>query len=553
MIFIKIFFVTIALVAGSKTERTLKYTASHVIGKTQATTGEVVGTIHSEITKLVESYGFETITTLGGQVHDIQSRLRMITVDADRPVRAREIAAAGVNTPRCLIPFVSALDAIESLMTELVNCLSVSGFEQVEEVRIALFQAELLVVTCQATREALTDLETLSRSSTDLRNIMSKTRNLYATNALSVTRMIPALKAAGQTSDTEKNLIQLFRIMHAHMKAGIPQDAAPAVRLEFLKRAHAIASRTAQWSAHFYGRLGALSAAVKRSPAAEWTELSDTMEKAIAELELIVNPPTTTTTTTTTAPTLSIEEIAAMFETPRKQPKNKGKKSKEKKKSEKLNPTTTTTTTVSSTTTTTPVARDGIDEDVSEWEVVGHPKGKKQQTQSQPVQVRNQAAIENDNRKRNVVSTTTTTPTTTTTTTKTTTTTTTTSTTTPEEPHEEGEPNDRNSAIEPPQNSQIPQSPYLAVPLARPTIDQIWMMTSHLGQLAYQVEVLTIQALQGTSDLAAIGNIEHFAMQTAKTRNSITDLQGVANGLIESMNTIQPFVFVPGPLEKNLS
>ena len=81
--------------------------------------------------------------------------------------------------------------------------------------------------------------------------------------------------------------------------------------------------------------------------------------------------------------------------------------------------------------------------------------------------------------------------------------------------------------------------------LPRPAIEQIWTMSTKMGQIMQQIEQLNLDATQQTADPAIRANIQYFANQAAMTRESVCSLLMEADGLMAYMQTITPVIIVP--------
>ena len=85
---------------------------------------------------------------------------------------------------------------------------------------------------------------------------------------------------------------------------------------------------------------------------------------------------------------------------------------------------------------------------------------------------------------------------------------------------------------------------YMGIPLPRPTVEQIWMQTNQLDQMAQRIEEINSLAFQLTEDLALQANIQYFAAHAAVTRQSVVSLHESASRLLNFMNSMGAVIFV---------
>ena len=85
---------------------------------------------------------------------------------------------------------------------------------------------------------------------------------------------------------------------------------------------------------------------------------------------------------------------------------------------------------------------------------------------------------------------------------------------------------------------QAGQQPYLVIPLAKPAVDQMWIISTQMIQLSEQLGQLTSIALQQGNDPAVVANIHYFYRKAVYAHQILADLQISASGLVEFVNSI---------------
>jgi hypothetical protein len=92
-----------------------------------------------------------------------------------------------------------------------------------------------------------------------------------------------------------------------------------------------------------------------------------------------------------------------------------------------------------------------------------------------------------------------------------------------------------------------PMMQYLGIPMVKPPVDHIWIITNQMAGASEEIIKATDAALANAGgDPALIANIEYFKRKALLAQQAWADLQWAANGLLEFVNSIPPIVFNGG-------